>query len=165
MSDVIKLELKRANVSELVMTDLTLKAAPFVLALGHSAPRFFEQAVGRRYPNKVALFREGDSSDGLFFVLKGSVRITAAAPGDGEVTELGVAVRGDVAGEAEVLSGKGPRTETAIADGDVDAVEIPRAALLDHSKRLQFQVEVYLKELHQQRRMALELMKDFLNQW
>jgi CRP-like cAMP-binding protein len=165
LSDVIKLELKRANVSELVLTDPTLKAAPLVLALGHHAPRFFEHGVGRRYPSKAALFRAGDSSDSLFFVLKGSVRITAAAPGDGEAIELGVAGRGDVAGEAEVLSGQKSRTESAVADGDVDAVELPRTALLDHSKRLQFQVEVYLKQVHQQRRMALELMKDFLNRW
>ncbi len=159
---VIRLDIKRADVSELVMGDDALKASALMVALGDRAPELLKQATGRRYPQGVSLFAKDDATDSLFLVLKGEVRLFLQQ--GNERVELGVAGRGDVLGEAEVLEGGGPRRYCASAAVDVDAIEIPRLALLDVGEA-QRSVLKFLNGVRTQRHAALEAMADFLKRW
>jgi|CXWL01.1.fsa_nt_gi CRP-like cAMP-binding protein len=159
---VIRLDLKRADLSELIGADDWLKGSPLMVALGESAPELLKQATGRRYPQGVSLFAKDDGTDSLFLVLKGEVRLFLQQGKDR--VELGVAGRGDVVGEAEVLEGHGPRGYSASAAVDVDAVEIPRLALLDVGEAQRTLLK-FLNSVRTQRRAALETMSDFLQRW
>ncbi|MBX7114635.1 MAG: cyclic nucleotide-binding domain-containing protein [Myxococcaceae bacterium] len=161
-SGVVRVDLKRADLSELVKSDSWLKDAPLLLALGDAAGQVLHQATGRRYPQGVSLFARDDDSDSLFLVLKGEVRLFLQQ--GTERVELGVAGRGDVLGEAEVLDGHGPRGYSAAAAVDVDAVEIPRLALLDVGDSQRTLLK-FLNGVRTQRRAALEAMADFLQRW
>lgn len=160
--NVIRVDLKRADLSELVRADDWLKASGLILALGDQAWPVLKSATGRRYPQGVSLFAKGATGDSLFWVLKGEVRLFTQAGTDR--VELGVAGRGDVVGEAEVLEGRGPRSYFAAASTDVDAVEIPRLALLDVGKAKGSLLK-FLNGVRTQRAAALETMSDFLNRW
>ena len=72
-----------------------------------SAPRV-ELAKGE------ALFREGDASDRVYFVIEGSLRVERRAP-EGHALVLGSLGQGDVVGEVGILHGV-RRTATVIAE-------------------------------------------------
>ncbi|MBM4419601.1 MAG: cyclic nucleotide-binding domain-containing protein [Chloroflexi bacterium] len=55
-----------------------------------------------RYPATICF--QGDAGDGLYIVLRGTVRITIVAP-DGQETFLALLGRGDCFGEMAVLDG------------------------------------------------------------
>jgi CRP/FNR family transcriptional regulator, cyclic AMP receptor protein len=59
----------------------------------------------------MTLFRQGDESDGMYFIRSGSVEIRARVPGDAAVT-LRLSGPGDLLGEAALLD-RGVRTATA----------------------------------------------------
>lgn len=159
---VVKLDLKRADAAELIGTDPVLAASPFARAVGAELKRASEKAVIRRFPDKVVLMQQGDTGQSLFFVLKGDVRLFARKGGD--TVELGTAHRGEVLGEAEVLDGTSARSCTAVAHGEVDAVEMPREALLRAGALLPA-VAAHLAEVRARREKALDELTDFLNRW
>jgi CRP-like cAMP-binding protein len=152
----IRIKLERVDISQRVEADPLLKGSELVKLLGSD---ILKQGVAKRFGGRAALFRQNEPGESLFFVLSGDVRLYATQQTDG--SELGTVAAGEVVGESELMTGLAPRCCSAIAHGDVDAVELPRAALVPHLKRL----EPYLKRLHQARRAKLDEMNDFLNRW
>lgn len=159
---VVKVGLKRANAAELVAGNPALASSPFIAALGTSAPGVLSAAVIRRYPDKVVLMQQGEAGQSLLFVLSGDVRLFARR--DADSAELGVAHGGEVLGEGEVLAGEGGRRCSAVAQGQVEVCELPRAALLSEG-RVPPALARMLAGVQQQRLKALDEMSDFLNRW
>jgi CRP-like cAMP-binding protein len=156
---VVKVTLKRADNCELVHSDEVLKTAGLVKALGTKADAVLTIGVARRYPDRAVLFQQGDAGTSLFFVLRGEVRLSARKGAD--MVELGAARRGDVFGESEILSGAPLRTTSAVAQGDLDAVEIPREALLVDGL-LPWEMAELLRPIKEARVRSLSDMTDFM---
>jgi CRP-like cAMP-binding protein len=159
---VVKVELKRANASELVASNPGLSGSPLMKALGAVGQALLSDAVMRRYADKAVLMQQGEAGGSLLFVLAGDVRLFARR--DTDSAELGVAHAGDVLGEGEVLLGERARRCSAVAQGQVDVIEFPHAALVVNGK-LPPQVVVMLEDVKKQRMKALDEMSDFLNRW
>lgn len=159
---VVKVELKRADAFELVKSDTVLAGCPVVAAMGSRLQAVLSKAVVRRYPDKVVIFQQGEPGSGLFLVLNGEVRLFARKQTD--AVELGMVRKGEVLGEAEVLSGGAIRTSSAVAQGSVDLAELPRDALLVNGALIPSLAEA-LRAVHEARAQALDEMTDFLNRW
>lgn len=161
-SPVVKVGLKRADPAEVVASRRELMASPFIRALGGTATPTLQQGTLRRFADKAVLMQQNEAGDSLFFVLTGDVRLFARR--DADSAELGVAHAGEVLGEAEVLSGAGKRSCSAVAQGAVDVLELPRTALLVGGK-LSPGLAALLGEVQGKRTKALDEMSDFLNRW
>lgn len=159
---VVKVELKRADAAELVASHPLLAGSALMKALGPSRATLLSCAIIRRFPDKVVLMQQGEAGQSLFFVLAGDVRLFARR--DTDSAELGVAHAGDVLGEGEVLRGEGGRRCSAVAQGQVEVLELARAALLVDGK-LPAPVVAMLKDVERGRMKALDEMSDFLNRW
>lgn len=159
---VLRLDLKRADVAELVLQDIELKDCPFVRALGPAAIDILKQGVARRYHDRVVVFHTGDEGGSLFFVLNGEVRLFARKEADG--VELKPVRRGGVLGETEVLTASTKRSASAVAHGHVDIVELSRASLLKDGHLLG-PVKAHLEAVRSERAKALDELADFLNRW
>ncbi len=159
---MVKLALKRADIGDLVRGDVGLCSTPFVKAIGSRVDAVLKLGVARRYPNRSVLFQQGDSGNSLFFVLRGDVRLSGRKGAD--MVELGNATRGDVVGEAEVLSGETLRLSSAVAQGEVEAVEVPREALVEKGGLIR-EVAAFLRPIKEARLSALSEMTDFMNRW
>jgi CRP-like cAMP-binding protein len=159
---VLKVALKRADLSDLVVSDVALRSTAFVKALGGLAESVLKAGNARRYPDRAVLYQQGDVGSCLYFVLKGEVRLSGRKGADS--VELGSAMRGDVFGEDEVLSGESLRTGTAVAQGDVDCAELPREALMQHGQLLR-EVAIFLKPIKAARQSVLSELTDFMNRW
>ena len=159
---VVKVELKRADAAELVAANPVLSSSPLMKALGPARATVLAGSVLRRYQDKLVLTQQGEEGTSLFFVMKGDVRIFARR--DSDSAELGVVHAGEVLGEGEVLAGEGGRRCSAVAQGQVDVLELPRAALLVGGK-LPPVVVAMLEAVKKERMKALDEMSDFLNRW
>ena len=73
----------------------------------------------------AVLFRQGDTSDGVFFVISG--RLRALVDTDGEQTSIGEIRRGESVGEMALLTGE-PRTATVVAIRDTVLVGLTKQA-------------------------------------
>lgn len=159
---VVKVELKRADAFELVKSDKVLSASRVVTAMGATLQAVMSKAIVRRYPDKVVVFQQGEPGSALFLVLSGEVRLFARKQTD--AVELGTVRKGEVLGEAEVLSGEATRRSSAVTQGPVDLAELPREALLVNGQ-LTHNVAQALQAVHDARAQALDEMTDFLNRW
>ena len=159
---VTRVELKRADIGEMVMSDELLRSAPVVRAMGEGAKALIKAGLGRRYPDKVPVFRQAETGDSLFLVLKGEARLFAVSGED--TVEVGSAGKGEVFGEDEILNGKGVRSLSAIAAGELHAVELPYRAVFDCGRERP-NLNLYLKELHARRRAARDEIAAFLDRW
>ncbi len=155
---VVKVELKRADAAELIAQDPVLSSAPIARLLSAAV---IGKGTLRRFPDKVVLMQQGDAGHSLFLVMKGGVRLFARR--DRDSAELGIAHPGEVLGEGEVLDGQG-RQCSAIAQGAVDVLELPREALLVGGQ-VPPALAALLREVHSRRMKALDEMSDFLNRW
>jgi CRP/FNR family cyclic AMP-dependent transcriptional regulator len=81
----------------------------------------------RRFPRGQALFVEGDRSDRVFMLERGSVLVFCTAPAGRDVV-LAVRGPGDVLGDLSALDDL-PRVATAVALDEVMAVVAPRSTL------------------------------------
>lgn len=159
---VVKVALKRADPAELVLSRKELAAAPLVRALGAAAAAVLRQGTLRRLPDRGVVTQQGELGDSLFFVLAGDVRLFARR--DRDNAELGVAHPGELFGEGELLAGAGGRRANAVAQGVVDVLELPRAALLQNGK-LPPGLAALLQDVQARRTKALDELSDFLNRW
>ena len=122
---------RRVDFAVLVKRDEQLRKAPLVEALGDDKARvLFKLAIGRRYPDKVIIFRQGDPGDTLCLVIRGEVRLFMNH--DENTVEFGRVGKGDVFGEGEVLEGTAVRSSSALASGEVELVALPRRTLLEY---------------------------------
>lgn len=160
---VIKLELKRVDLPELLKFDEMLGTAPVFKACGpQGTARLLAVAQTRRHADGQVIFAEGSPGTSLFVVLRGEVAI---GRGQGaEAVEVCTVRKGEFFGEAEVLGPSTNRGTTAIARGQVDVAEFPQsevAALL----KAHFELYGLLRETRDERAKAKDELNDFLNRW
>lgn len=155
---VAKMELKRAEVSDVLSRDAAFANAPIVKLLGVAS---LGKGRLRRIADKAVLFQQGDAGDSLFIVVAGEARLFARK--DRDSVELGHAHKGEVIGEGSVLEG-GVRKTSAVAQGQLDVIEVPRDALLNAGVLLPA-LKSMLSEVFSRRTRALDEMNDFMNRW
>lgn len=94
-----------------------------------------ESCQERSYPAGTTLFSQGDAGVGLYVLENGSVRLLQANNPDRAEEEIGVVGSGQMLGEMALLDDM-PRSASAIAVGDVNAVLLPvwefRSILRNH---------------------------------
>jgi len=83
----------------------------------------------RRYTKRSVLMHEGDPSDALYIIRKGSVAVTRTSS-EGKETILSILKEGDVVGEMGVLD-EAPRSATAILLREGQMLILQRADFLD----------------------------------
>lgn len=160
---VTRVELKRVSPSQWVANDARLAAAPFVLALEPGAAReLFDAGVARRYPPGLPLFRDGEDATSLFFLLRGDVRL--ATQTTAEPIDFGVATSGEFVGEAELLGAEHRRAYGAFAVSEVQAIELPRAAV-EAALSQNAGLRRLLSTTDEARRRAQREMSEFLGRW
>lgn len=156
---VVRLELKRVDLKELVRIDDLLGSAPLFRAVGPDGMRrLIEKAVPRRLTHGQAVYRQGEKGNSLFLVLRGEVSL-----GD-DAAEVATVRKGEFFGEGEVLDQKALRACSAIAVGAADVAELPATALVPLVQR---HVELFslLRETHDARAKANTELDEFLKRW
>lgn len=107
-----------------------------------------QAAVLMTFKQGDALFQEGDASDGLHLIRRGSVTVSRRG-GDGE-TVLAYLPAGNVVGETALLSPKGKRTATVRATVFTETIRLPSEPLLAFLERHR-DIEEELRGLESQR--------------
>ncbi len=159
---VLKVEVRRADVVQLVMDDELLRRSALVRAMADDAKAVLKMGTGRRYRNQATVFAQADPGASLFLVLNGEARLFARNGAD--TVELGAAGKGDVFGEDGVLGESPVRTFSAVALGEVDAVELPREAIIKCGSERPALLS-YLDEVRVKRQKARDELSDFLGRW
>ncbi|HSZ39325.1 MAG TPA: Crp/Fnr family transcriptional regulator [Trebonia sp.] len=92
-------------------------------------------AMGNRqhYHDKDVIVRQGEPGDSLYVLLAGVVKVTMTTE-SGLETTLATRQRGDLIGEVALFDDR-PRAATAVASGEVAAVQISRAHFEAFEKR------------------------------
>lgn len=111
----------------------------------------------RRFRTGQALFTEGDRAERVFLIEDGWVIVTCGAPSGREIV-LGLCGRGDVLGELSAFDGE-PRTATAVAVAEVEAIVAPGSALtraLEEADAAQELIRVLAARLRDSDRKRLE---------
>ena len=162
-SPVLRLDLKRADLGELISDDALLRSCGLIRSLGDQGLKtVLAVAVGRRFRDGVAIFTRLDPGDSLLLVMKGEARLIGRE--GGESVEPGGARKGDVFGEGGVLEGLKVRETTAVAVGELDVMEVPRQTARTLADALP-ELVAYLSEIRARRKSASAEMADFLNRW
>jgi CRP-like cAMP-binding protein len=91
--------------------------------------RLTEAATLESFDAGVALIEEGGTTDNLFIVSEGSVRVWTDALG--KEVELKTLSEGDYFGEVSLISGKAATANVAATDGGCSAVLIPRDTFIE----------------------------------
>jgi CRP-like cAMP-binding protein len=165
LTPVTRIELKRIDLPGLVASDPMLRASPLCLSLGRdSLSKLLTSGSTWRFAPGAPVFSQGEPGDSLFLVLRGDIRLSAHVDGGKSRIQLGVASKGDIAGESEVIGHAQSRSYTAIAQGDLDVAEFPRKILLDISKS-NVGLMLHLAEVRERRKTAGDELSDFMNRW
>ncbi len=83
----------------------------------------------RRVDDGVALVEEGQPGKSVHIVVMGRARVIKHHP-DGRISKLATLDEGDIFGEMALIT-ESPRVATVVAEGRVDAFELPRSVLDD----------------------------------
>ncbi len=165
-SGVIRVELRRVDLQELLAIDPLIGKATVFTAVGAvDTRRLVAAAVARRFGPGQAIFGEGSEGDSLFIVLRGEIALTRV---QGETTvEIGAVPKGEFFGEAEVLGPSTSRAYTASAAptaGLADVAELPHALVAQLAEK---HVGLYalLRETRDARAKARDELADFLKRW
>jgi CRP/FNR family transcriptional regulator, cyclic AMP receptor protein len=99
----------------------------------HFSPHAFLSTIGNgremlSFQKKNVIFAQGDSTDGLFFIQKGKVRLSVVSEAGKEAT-LGILGEGDFFGEGG-LAGQLLRMSSAIATTECVLLHIERKAMM-----------------------------------
>ena len=121
--DLTSQELARVMRERVVANDLTLALPMLDAAL---LARFTGDVRRRTLAAGEVVVRQGDPSEHFYVVVRGACVASCRSPTGGEV-ELRRIGPGEFFGEVGLLTG-GPRTATVRADGEVECLELPRAA-------------------------------------
>lgn len=97
-------------------------------------PKIFLSTIdgGRRiavFPKKRTIFSQGDSSDAVFYIQKGKVRLTVVS-GSGKEATIGILSEDDFFGEG-CLTGQRLRLGTAAALTECSLMRIEKKAMMD----------------------------------
>ncbi len=97
----------------------------------------------KTYADSDAIFSEGDSADGMYFIRNGCIRIEKSAQRTGRVNKtLSVLEPGDYFGEMALFEEK-PRSASAIAAGAATVLRLSKAAFNElHEKNSAFGMSV-----------------------
>ncbi|MFL5320905.1 MAG: Crp/Fnr family transcriptional regulator [Myxococcaceae bacterium] len=154
-TEVARVDVKRVTPDHLVLQDAFLKGCELVKAMGEeAAAALMRRGTARRYSPTARIYTADDDSGALYLVLKGEVRLLRK----GTQAELRVARRGEIFGEG------GTRTCSAVADGDVDVLELPARAV-EEAGQAAPKLREYLTALEKKHASATAEMDDFLNRW
>ena len=98
---------------------------------GFDLPSFFRNIQrGKtiiRYPKETVIYTQGDSSDAVFFLQSGQVKLTVCSP-TGREAIIGLLRAGDFVGEG-CLVGQNVRISTATAITDTTAIRVEKAVM------------------------------------
>ena len=100
---------------------------------GGLAAALKSHGVARTYPRGQALFTEGDLGERVFMIERGWVTLRTVGP-DGEEMILALRGPGEIVGEMSAFDGA-PRTATAVAVGEVQAIVAPARAIANALER------------------------------
>src|SRR5579863_5525088 len=103
---------------------------------------------GRRiaaFSKKQTIFVQGDSSDAVFYIQKGKVRLTVVSKG-GKVATTGILGESDFFGEG-VLSGQALRMFSATAMTDCSVMRIEKKSMMEVLHREHAFSDMFLKYL------------------
>jgi CRP/FNR family transcriptional regulator, cyclic AMP receptor protein len=81
------------------------------------------------FPKKQAIFAQGDSSDAVFYIHEGKVKLTVVAKGGKEAT-IGILNEGDFFGEG-CLTGQPLRVGSATAMTDCSVMKIDKKSMME----------------------------------
>ena len=81
------------------------------------------------FPKKQAIFAQGDSSDAVFYIHEGKVKLTVVAKGGKEAT-IGILNEGDFFGEG-CLAGQPLRVGSATAMTDCSVMKIDKKSMIE----------------------------------
>jgi thioredoxin reductase (NADPH) len=110
----------------------------------------------RRLPKGATLFCEGDRDCGLFVVLDGRVVVLQEDDPEGESRVIAVHARGRFVGDLSMLTGQAVYV-TALAQTDVEVLEIPYERLKEAVSRDQALGDLILRAFIQRRHIHAEL--------
>jgi CRP/FNR family cyclic AMP-dependent transcriptional regulator len=110
---------------------------PFVAKFGNGRkfdPKTFLSTVDidrtiAVFPNKQTIFSQGDSSDAVFYIQKGKVKLTVLSKG-GKVATIGILNEGDFFGEG-CLTGQTFRMLSATAMADSTVTRIGKKSMME----------------------------------
>jgi CRP-like cAMP-binding protein len=146
---------------EICHADEALRTCDLMRALAQGeAERLLGGSVARRFPKDAAVFRQGDEGWSAFLVLRGEVRLTSGHEG----VVFGVARKGDLFGESELVTQRTARGSSAITNGDADVVELPAPLLMEVGRGNRRLVDL-VQQLHQSRSAATHEIAGFINRW
>lgn len=96
-------------------------------------PRAFLSTIGKgrnlvSFQKKNSIFTQGDSTDGLYFIKKGKVRLSVVSEAGKEAT-LGILSEGDFFGEGG-LAGQAARMSSAVAMTDCVLLHVEKKAMM-----------------------------------
>jgi len=97
-------------------------------------PHLFLSTIGKgremvSFPKEGAIFAQGDSTDGLFFIQKGKVQLTVVSEA-GKEAVLGILNEGDFFGEGG-LADQPLRMSSAVAITDCTLLHVEKKAMMD----------------------------------
>ncbi len=92
--------------------------------------RLLETAMRKTYSDGQIIFREDDSSDGVYLVISGQIELIKDSPGDRQITTLAVVPEGQCFGEMGVLDDSG-RSTGARARGETTLLKLPTEPLME----------------------------------
>ncbi|MEY2563430.1 MAG: hypothetical protein QOH88_1623 [Verrucomicrobiota bacterium] len=103
----------------------------------------------QHYGRGERLIQEGDKSDSMFIMLRGTAQVSVAKNGSG--VRVGVMRQGDCFGEISLLTGE-PRSATVRAEGDCEVLEISKPVMAEVLRESP-QCQTALSELLAKRRL------------
>ncbi len=109
------------------------------------------QKYGRKFKAGEIIFQEGQEGDYMYIILEGTVKIFKTIKG--KVEELSKLEKGEFFGET-AITGKKPRSASAIATQDSLTLAIDHQAFTDMLKTNQEIVMIILKKLAERIRQA-----------
>lgn len=153
--EVARVEVQRVTPERLVLGDAQLKHCDLVRHCGESCiAALLQPGRARRFPTNSTVYALGDAAGSLYFVLKGEARLLGRDAG----AEVAFVRRGDVFGEG------GERITHAVADGELDVIEVSLATVTQVS-RAHRALHEFLSELAKKRQADAAELEDFLKRW
>lgn len=157
---VTRVELRRASLLEICNADELLRSCALLRSLEpHEAERLLGGSVAKRFTDGARVFREGDDGCPAYLVLRGEVRLST-----GRNVVFAVAHKGEVFGEAELVTQLPARASTATAAGDADVVELPAPLLMEVGRGNRRLVEL-IQQLYRSHHAATQEIADFIKRW
>ncbi len=117
--------------------------------------------IARVYRSGEVLFKEGDASTSMYLIKRGTIEVRKAK-GSGHIL-IGRAYTNEVIGELSFFD-RQPRSATAVAEGEVEVMELPFANLDKQYKQLPDYFRAILASVAERLRKANETVRKLQTQ-